>query len=93
MFWEKACNPFAGKVWLLLTPKIVRFVSFFGGKEIMRKKLSKSMSQLRLREVRLVNLLSRRLRKGTVEGRIVSENRREFVTERNCFETRDRELR
>jgi len=55
------------------------------------------MSQLnreRSREMRLVNLLNRRPRRGRVGFSIIAnENRRELVMERNCLETRDREFK
>jgi hypothetical protein len=93
IFCEKARNPFAGMVcW----QEILSDVSFNGKQEILRRSVSLSRLLLRcmlwmLRELRLVNLLKRPLR--SVDWRILKENRRRFVIERNCLETRDREFK
>jgi hypothetical protein len=74
MFWEKARNPFAGKVcWL----EILSNVSFFNGKqEILRRCMSRlQLYPERSRELRLVNLLRRRSRKWPVASLTMSENR------------------
>jgi hypothetical protein len=55
IFCEKARNPFAGMVYL---QEILSDVSFNGKQEIWMRSVSRSML-LRLRELRLVNLLKR----------------------------------
>jgi hypothetical protein len=69
-------------------------VMFNGKQEIWRRSLSRSpWKRVRLREVRLVNLLNSLQRKGSVGSHIVSENRIRLVMERNCLETRERDFK
>jgi Leu/Phe-tRNA-protein transferase len=89
IFCEKARSiPFAGL--MVYLQEILSDVSFNGKQEIWMRSVSRSML-LRLRELRLVNLLKRPLR--SVDWRISKENRRRLVMERNCLETRDREFK
>jgi len=90
IFLEKARNLFVGKVWLPITSD----VSFFNGKlEIKRRLLSTSMLLQMSRDVRCVNLLRRRLRKGRFLSRTESDNLRRLVMERKCLETRERDFK
>jgi hypothetical protein len=93
IFFEKVSNPLKGMVDLVNLLERLSDVMFNGKRAIWRRNLLRSPpKRLRLREVRLVNLLNSPRRKGSVGSHIVSENRRRLVMERNCLETRERDF-
>jgi hypothetical protein len=95
IFLEKVSNPLEGKVDSVNLLERLSDVMFNGKRAIWQRSWLRSPWKcVRLREVRLVNLLNSPQRKGSVESHIdiVSENARRLVMERNCLETRERDF-
>jgi hypothetical protein len=94
IFFEKVSNPLNGMVDLVDLLETLSDVMFNGKRAIWRRSLLRSpRKRVRLREVRLVNLLSSPRRQGSVGSHIVSENRIPLVMERNCLEARERDFK
>lgn len=92
-FWDGTRNPFwrRGTLWQTLSD-----LMFEGKLEILVRIASRVLSPekwVRSRDVRLGNLWKRLGMKGIVWSMILRENRRRLVTERNCLETSERDLK